>query len=141
MPALHYADPPAPGYVASSLVVRDCAVHNGKSAVIAFAPGAMPNSISVAGLSGEGRIFDFACVPTTDELAGMLKGHRHPDLGPALSYGIFVAGSSGFEDNLPPVLAPFRHTVPDKIRRRCPPVAPSGSPPRSSRRFPMDTRL
>ena len=120
VPAIRYVDPPSPGYVASSLAVRDSSVSNCCAEVVFIDAGAMPNSISLANMQGKGRIFGFGRVPSADELAEMLKGRRHPDLGPALSYGISVVEMIGFTDNLPPVLAQFRHDVPVQVRRRCP---------------------
>lgn len=136
LPVVWYADPPSPGYVASSLAVRDSSVENCGAEVVFVAQGAMPNSISLAGLKGRGQLFGFGRVPTAEELAEMLKGRRHPDLGPSLSYGVSVADTDGLTDNLPPVLEPFRHAVPPEVRRRCPDVAPEAGPPTSVRTLP-----
>jgi len=136
IPVIRYVDPPSPGYVASTLAVRDSFVSNCGAEVVFIDEGAMPNSISLANLDGKGRLFGFGRIPSADELADMLKGRRHPDLGPALSYGISVVDADGFVDNLPQVLAPFRHNVPMQVRRRCSKAEPRIRKANSVRTFP-----
>ena len=132
--AVRYLDPPAPGYNASSLTVRNFRLSKAVSPLLSFAEGAFPNKVTADGVTGSaGEAFGFDRVPSRDDLAAWLRGRRHPDLGPALSYGISLSRLGEMADNLPDVFVRYRHDIPVSVWKDV--AWPSASASASGRRM------
>lgn len=115
--AVEWVDPPSSGYIASSLIFKNVSMACTNGVAVRFEPNAFPNTLSIDGLKGGGVAVSFAEMPTRERLENALKGCRHPDLGPELSYGISMSRLDGFRDDLPAVLERFRRTVPTIVRQ------------------------